>query len=97
MSPSSAAAREVEDVTQIAREALKQVRTAVTGIRYVALETELASAGALLESSGVALTCGRPEAALPADLETSVGRALAGAGEAVRGRHQLVEVASLES
>lgn len=67
-----AAAREVEDVTQIAREALKQVRTAVTGIRYVALETELASAGALLESSGVALTCERADAALPADLETAM-------------------------
>jgi two-component system sensor histidine kinase DesK len=67
-----AAAREVEDVTQIAREALKQVRTAVTGIRYVALETELASAGALLESSGVALTCERADAALPVDLETAM-------------------------
>jgi two-component system sensor histidine kinase DesK len=67
-----AAAREVEDVTQIAREALKQVRTAVTGIRYVALETELASAGALLESSGIALSYERTEAALPADLETAV-------------------------
>lgn len=67
-----AAAREVEDVTQIAREALKQVRTAVTGIRYVALETELASAGALLESSGVALSYERTEAALPANLETAV-------------------------
>jgi two-component system sensor histidine kinase DesK len=67
-----AAAREVEDVTQIAREALKQVRTAVTGIRYVALETELASAGALLESSGVALSYERTEAALAADLETAV-------------------------
>jgi len=67
-----AAAREVEDVTQIAREALKQVRTAVTGIRYAALETEFASAGALLESSGVTLTYERDEAALPADLETAV-------------------------
>jgi two-component system, NarL family, sensor histidine kinase DesK len=67
-----AAAREVDDVTQIAREALKQVRTAVTGIRYAALGTELASAGALLESSGVTLTCECDGTALPAELETAL-------------------------
>ena len=43
-----AATREVVDVMNIAREALKQVRTAVSGIRAAALEGELASARALL-------------------------------------------------
>ena len=68
----AAAAREVVDVTNIAREALRQVRTAVAGMRAAALESELASARALLETGGVAVTYGRDGAALPAEVETAL-------------------------
>jgi two-component system sensor histidine kinase DesK len=67
-----AAAREVADVTNIAREALKQVRTAVSGIRAAALEGELASARLLLETTGVALTYEHDGALLPAEVETTL-------------------------
>ena len=65
-----AATREVVDVMNIAREALKQVRTAVSGIRAAALEGELASARALLETAGVAVTYERDGTVLPAEVET---------------------------
>ncbi len=68
----AAAAREIAGVADIAREALRQVRTAVTGIRSVALASELISAQALLQSSGVALTCRRDEMALPGETETAL-------------------------
>jgi two-component system, NarL family, sensor histidine kinase DesK len=67
-----AAAREIADVTNIAREALKQVRTAVTGIRAAALEGELASARLLLETTGVALIYEHDGALLPAEVETTL-------------------------
>lgn len=50
-----AARREVDDVSRVAREALAQVRHAVTGIRATGLTAELASARLLLEADGVAL------------------------------------------
>jgi two-component system, NarL family, sensor histidine kinase DesK len=71
-----AAAREVAEVTNIAREALKQVRIAVTGIRSVGLEAELASSRALLECSGVMVTCHRDGAMLPAEIETTLAMIL---------------------
>ncbi len=67
-----AAAREMKDVKEIAREALKEVRTAVSGIRAAALEGELASARVLLGSSGVELKSSRIAAGLPADVSSSV-------------------------
>jgi two-component system sensor histidine kinase DesK len=48
-----AARREIADVQRIAREALSQVRSAVSGIRAAALASELASARLLLETAGV--------------------------------------------
>jgi two-component system sensor histidine kinase DesK len=71
-----AAAREVAEVTNIAREALKQVRTAVTGIRSVGLEAELVSSRALLECSGVMVTCHRDGALFPAEIETTLAMIL---------------------
>lgn len=50
----AAARREVDEVTRVAREALSQVRRAVTGIRAAGLAAELASARQLLESDGIA-------------------------------------------
>jgi two-component system sensor histidine kinase DesK len=48
-----AARREIADVQRVAREALSQVRSAVSGIRAAALASELASARLLLETAGV--------------------------------------------
>jgi two-component system sensor histidine kinase DesK len=69
---SGAASREVVDVMNIAREALKQVRTAVVGIRAAALEGELASARALLETANVRLTYESDGTVLPADVESAL-------------------------
>ena len=68
----AAASREVVDVMNIARDALKQVRTAVTGIRAAALEGELASARALLETADVALTYERDGVVLAAEVESAL-------------------------
>ena len=68
----AAASREVIDVMNIARDALKQVRTAVTGIRAAALEGELASARALLETADVALTYERDGVVLAAEVESAL-------------------------
>jgi two-component system sensor histidine kinase DesK len=68
----AAAEREIAEVTQIARGALAQVRTAVTGMRAAALAGELASARALLKSCGVELSCRQDAGELPAPIETAL-------------------------
>lgn len=67
-----AAKREVEEAEKVARHALAEVRSAVTGIRATDLAAELASARLLLESSRVHLGYGD----LPADLPGNVERGL---------------------
>lgn len=64
-----AARRELDDAERVAREALAQVRSAVTGIRAADLAAELASAKLLLESSHVHLDYSPPPEALAPDLE----------------------------
>jgi two-component system, NarL family, sensor histidine kinase DesK len=66
---SEAARREVEEAEKVARHALAEVRSAVSGIRAADLAAELASARLLLESSRVHVTYGHPPADLPADTE----------------------------
>ena len=62
-----AARREIVDVERVARDALGQVRRAVTGIRAAGIAAELASAHLLLESGGVSLEYEAPDgSALPA-------------------------------
>ena len=51
-----AARVEIAEVERVAREALAQVRRAVTGIRAAALKPELASARLLLDGEGIGLT-----------------------------------------
>ncbi|MFC5580436.1 sensor histidine kinase [Rhodanobacter terrae] len=68
----AAARRELEEAEQVARHALAEVRSAVTGIRATDLAAELASARLLLESSRVHLDYGD----LPTDLPGDVERAL---------------------
>jgi len=50
-----AAQREIAEVSRVARDALTQVRTAVTGIRAAGIAAELISARLLLDSDGVVL------------------------------------------
>lgn len=69
----STSRRELEDAERVAREALAQVRSAVTGIRATDLAAELASAKLMLESALVQLDYG----ALPAELPPDVERGLA--------------------
>ena len=66
----SAARREIDEVSRVARDALSQVRRAVTGIRAAGLAAELASARLLLESDGVGLEYHVDPSPLPPELET---------------------------
>ena len=67
-----AAKREMADVERVARDALAQVRRAVTGIRAAGFAAELASAKLLLESNGVQLEYTILDAPLPLELETAL-------------------------
>jgi len=66
----AAARREIAEVERVARDALGQVRRAVSGIRAAGLAAELASARLLLESSDVRFEYRKDDVALPADIET---------------------------
>ncbi|SEL50847.1 two-component system, NarL family, sensor histidine kinase DesK [Pseudoxanthomonas sp. GM95] len=67
----AAARREMEDVSTVSREALAQVRRAVSGIRSAQLAAELASAKLLLETDGIALDYRIADTPLPAEVETA--------------------------
>lgn len=64
------ARREIVEVERVARDALAQVRRAVSGIRAAGLAAELASARLLLESSDVQLDYDLGGVVLPAEVET---------------------------
>ncbi len=72
-----AAHREIVEVSRVARDALSQVRSAVTGIRATGIAVELVSAKLLLESddigfvSAVAAGC-LDDGALPANVEAAL-------------------------
>ena len=77
----AAARGEIAGVSRVARDALAQVRSAVSGIRAAGLAAELASAKLLLECDGVALRHdwdeqGLPGAALPPPVETALAMVL---------------------
>lgn len=65
-----AARREIADVERVARDALSQVRRAVTGIRAAGFAAELASAKLLLESNGTHLEYALADIELPPEIET---------------------------
>ncbi len=71
-----AARREIADVERVAREALSQVRSAVSGIRAAALASELASARLLLEAAGVQMEYWSDGCELPAEVETCLALVL---------------------
>lgn len=66
----AAARREMAEVERVARDALAQVRRAVSGIRAAGLAAELAAARLLLESGDVQLDYRLGETALPPAIET---------------------------
>ncbi|MGY0618246.1 sensor histidine kinase [Lysobacter sp. A378] len=72
---SAASRREVEEAERIARHALAEVRSAVTGIRATDLAAELASARLLLESSAVHLDYDAPPG-LPLEIERGLSLVL---------------------
>lgn len=72
----AAAHREIGEVSRVAREALSQVRRAVSGIRAAGIAAELASARLLLETDGIAFDYrfedGLGAGVLPAGVESAL-------------------------
>ncbi|MFC4057439.1 sensor histidine kinase [Planomonospora corallina] len=64
------AAAEMDEVRRLAREALKEIRTAVRGYRTVDLEAELRSMIAVLEAGGIRCTLVAPPDGLPEESAT---------------------------
>ncbi|HST43848.1 MAG TPA: histidine kinase, partial [Luteimonas sp.] len=98
-----AAQREIAEVSAVARDALAQVRSAVTGIRAAGMAAELASARLLLACDGVSLDYVYDErsgsgAALPPRVETAlaltVREAVTNIQRHARARHARVGLAS---
>ncbi|MBL8297743.1 MAG: sensor histidine kinase [Rhodanobacteraceae bacterium] len=71
-----AARQEVREVERVAREALGQVRRAVTGIRAAGLAAETASAKLLLESSGIVFQYDLGRLPPSPEIETSLALAV---------------------
>lgn len=81
-----AARTEIGEVERVARDALSQVRSAISGIRSTALSTELAAATALLEAQGLKVKCETENVNLPLDRETVLALSLREATTNIR-RH----------
>jgi two-component system sensor histidine kinase DesK len=90
-----AARREIVDVEQVARDALGQVRRAVTGIRTAGLGAELASARLLLESGDVRLDYAITPTVLPPEVETVLALTLREAITNIQ-RHALASKARVD-
>ena len=65
-----AARREIDEVQRVARDALSQVRHAVTGIRAAGIAAELASARLLLEADAIKLEYEVGDVGMPVEIET---------------------------
>jgi two-component system sensor histidine kinase DesK len=81
-----AARAEIAEVERVARDALSQVRNAVSGIRSTAIAAELQAAIALLEAQGVKVKCETERVKLPHDRETALALSLREATTNIR-RH----------
>lgn len=90
----SASKRELEEAEQIARDALTQVRSAVTGFRAADLAAEMASAHLLLESSQVHLRYGPPPP-IPAWIECGLSLVMREAATNIA-RHAQASEAAIE-
>ncbi|GAA0427311.1 two-component sensor histidine kinase [Acrocarpospora corrugata] len=72
----AAAARQAADIEQIGRQALAEVRAAVTGYRGRGLDAELAAARDVLTDAGVDLLVQAPEVRLPPETDALLGWAV---------------------
>ncbi len=81
-----AARAEISEVERVARDALAQVRNAVSGIRSTALSAELLATTALLEAQGLKVKCETEHVKLPHDRETALALSLREAATNIR-RH----------
>jgi len=81
-----AARNEIGEVERVARDALSQVRTAVSGIRSTALPAEIVAATALLEAQGLKVKCETQNVKLPHERETALALSLREAATNIR-RH----------
>lgn len=91
----AASRRELEEAEHVARDALAQVRSAVTGIRSTDLAAELASAKLMLESSQVRLDYDVPPADLPPEVERGLALVLREAATNIA-RHAQATCAKIE-
>ncbi len=93
-----AAREEIAQVGHIARDALTQVRRAVSGIRATGLAAELASAKLLLETDGIAFDygfdAGFSDVALPDDIENALAMTVREAATNIQ-RHARARRASI--
>jgi two-component system sensor histidine kinase DesK len=77
---------EIGEVERVARDALSQVRNAISGIRSTALPAEIVAATALLEAQGLVVKCETENVKLPHDRETALALSLREAATNIR-RH----------
>jgi two-component system sensor histidine kinase DesK len=88
--------REIADIESVARQALVEVREAVTGYRQRALSDELDNARSTLEAAGVTVTIRRSGPPLVADLDGLFGWAVregtTNVARHARATHCLIEV-----
>jgi two-component system sensor histidine kinase DesK len=66
------AAADVADIESVTREALREVRQAVSGYRRPQLDAELDGARTALDAAGIQTTIERPPVELPADVEAAL-------------------------
>ncbi|MGB4858538.1 MAG: sensor histidine kinase [Dokdonella sp.] len=64
------ARREIDEVQRVARDALSQVRLAVTGIRAAGIAAELASARLMLEMDAITMEYDGTDIGMPVEVET---------------------------
>jgi two-component system sensor histidine kinase DesK len=89
-----AARAEIGEVERVARDALSQVRNAVSGIRSTALPAEIVAATALLEAQGLQVKCETENVKLPHDRETALALSLREAATNIR-RHARAKVVTI--
>lgn len=70
------AVQEIQDVERAARQALREVRTAVAGYRQPSLGSELAGAREILEAAGIACTIDHAGGTLPAGADAALAWAV---------------------
>lgn len=70
------AAQEIQDVERVARQALREVRTAVAGYRQPSLGSELDGAREILEAAGITCTIDHAVGILPAGADTALAWAV---------------------